>query len=205
MLRDYNIYKQLEQIEREENNIAAIELHKKLAFTADPNKFPDKKKEESEDSFDEDDDEFLKEYHEKRLAQMKEAMEKKMNEGKETFAELFDYDAGKLIEAMDDPNKNLILVVHIYDSIKPCVQLNNCLEQLLRDYPHIKFCKVLATSAGVSLNFKMNALPTLQVYKGGKLIGNFVRIHDHLGDDFYPGDVENFLLEKDVLFNSDKT
>jgi len=204
VLRDYNVYKQLEQIEREENNLKAIEQHKKQAFTADPNKFPDKTEEEENDSFD-DDDEFLKEYHEKRLAQMKEAMEKKMNEGKESFGKLFEFNAEKLLEALEEPNKDLILVVHIYDSIKPCIQMNKCLEQLAQEYPHIKFCKVLATHAGVSLNFKMNALPTLQVYKGGKLIGNFVRIHDQLGEEFYPGDVENYLIEKDVLFTSDKT
>jgi len=128
-----------------------------------------------------------------------------MNEGKESFGKLFEFNAEKLLEALEEPNKDLILVVHIYDSVKPCIQMNKCLEQLVQEYPHIKFCKVLATHAGVSLNFKMNALPTLQVYKGGKLIGNFVRIHDQLGEEFYPGDVENFLIEKDVLFTSDKT
>ena len=136
---------------------------------------------------------------------MKAAMEKKMNAQKETFGKLFEFNAKTLHEALEDPAPNLILIVHIYDSIKPCMQMNKCLEQLVRDFPHIKFCKVLATEAGVSLNFKMNALPTLQVYKGGNLIGNFVRIHDQLGDDFYPGDVENFLIEKDVVFSSDKS
>ena len=40
-----------------------------------------------------------------------------------------------------------------------------------------------------------NGLPALQIYKGGALIGNFVRLSDQLGDDFYAGDVEAFLQE----------
>ena len=38
-------------------------------------------------------------------------------------------------------------------------------------------------------------LPALLVYKGGQLIGNFVRVSDQLGDDFFAMDVESFLQE----------
>ena len=41
----------------------------------------------------------------------------------------------------------------------------------------------------------MNALPTLQIYKGGNLVGNFLRVQDNLDDEFYAADVENFLIE----------
>jgi len=152
-------------LENEENAKSAVELHKKLAFTADPNKHPDE--DSDDDEFD--DDDFLRQYHEKRLAQMKEEMEIKLNKGMQIFNELFDYNGEELLQSIEGEDVNTVIVVHLYDSIKACIQMNKCLEQLAHDYPYVKFCKVLATNAGLSLKFKMNALPTIQVYKGGKL------------------------------------
>ena len=40
-----------------------------------------------------------------------------------------------------------------------------------------------------------SGVPALIVYKGGAVIGNFVRLEDELGDDFCPSDLENFLIE----------
>ena len=197
VLQDYKLYKKLEQLEKEENDRHTIELQKKLAFTADPNKHPDNEDEEFEE-----DDEFLRIYHEKRLAQMKAEMEIKLNKSKQTFDQMFDYSGQELVDAIEEQDKNSVMVVHIYDSISACMQMNKCLEQLAQEYSHIKFCKVLASNAGLSLQFKMNALPTIQVYKDSKLIGNYLRVQDHLDKEFYPGDVENFLLDADVLCNS---
>ena len=38
-------------------------------------------------------------------------------------------------------------------------------------------------------------LPALLVNKGGQLIGNFVRVSDHFGEDFFAIEVESFLQE----------
>ena len=38
-------------------------------------------------------------------------------------------------------------------------------------------------------------VPALLVYKGGNMIGNFIRLKEDFGSEFYPGDVENFLIE----------
>ena len=42
---------------------------------------------------------------------------------------------------------------------------------------------------------KLNALPALQVYRNGFLVGNFIRLSDEFDDEFYAADVENFLIE----------
>jgi hypothetical protein len=42
-------------------------------------------------------------------------------------------------------------------------------------------------------------VPALLVYKGGQIVGNFVRVTDELGDEFYDGDVENLLIEHGLL------
>jgi hypothetical protein len=38
-------------------------------------------------------------------------------------------------------------------------------------------------------------VPALLVYKSGELIGNFVRVSNELGHDFFANDVEGYLLE----------
>lgn len=38
-------------------------------------------------------------------------------------------------------------------------------------------------------------MPALLVYRGGNLLGNFVRLTDEFGEDFFAADVENFLVE----------
>lgn len=40
-----------------------------------------------------------------------------------------------------------------------------------------------------------NGVPTLQAYRDGQLIGNFVRLSDEFGEDFYADDVESYLKE----------
>lgn len=40
-----------------------------------------------------------------------------------------------------------------------------------------------------------NGLPAILVYKGGQLVGNFIKVTDQLGHDFYAVEVEGFLQE----------
>lgn len=40
-----------------------------------------------------------------------------------------------------------------------------------------------------------DGVPALLIYKGGDMIGNFIRISDELGDDFFSSDVESILEE----------
>lgn len=111
-----------------------------------------------------------------------------------------------------------------------CEAMDGCLICLAQEYPHVKFCRMPASAAGVSTRFvcisqvslfsirltnsillahfiadvncvlslpkqKVTGLPALLVYKAGHLMGNFVRLIDEFGDDFYATDVEGFLIE----------
>jgi len=42
-------------------------------------------------------------------------------------------------------------------------------------------------------------VPAILVYKSGSLIGNFVGLKEEFGSEFYPGDVENYLIENGIL------
>ena len=41
----------------------------------------------------------------------------------------------------------------------------------------------------------LSGVPAMQVYKGGELIGNFVKLRQEFGEDFCASDVESFLVE----------
>ena len=50
----------------------------------------------------------------------------------------------------------------------------------------LNFCHCFQSISGV---------PAILVYKGGELLGNFVKLKDEFGDEFTASDVESFLVE----------
>ena len=62
----------------------------------------------------------------------------------------------------------------------------------------MKFVRVQAHKVEMSAAFIAHGIPTILVYKGGNLLGNFVKITETLrGSDknFLMEDLESFLLE----------
>lgn len=47
--------------------------------------------------------------------------------------------------------------------------------------------------------FKTSGVPALLIYKGGQMIGNFVKLVDDLSDEFDFADVESFLVENGII------
>jgi len=77
--------------------------------------------------------------------------------------------------------------------------MNGCLQCLAQQYSLVKFCKIVARDTGISRHFTSEGLPALLVYKSGQIIGNFVKLEDTFGEDFFAVDVESFLIENDIL------
>jgi hypothetical protein len=64
--------------------------------------------------------------------------------------------------------------------------LNKYLQQLAKEYPHVKFGRMLADEA--SEEFSDVVLPIILIYKSGDVVSNNVRITDLLGTNF---DIDN--------------
>ena len=145
-------------------------------------------------------DDFLIQFQKKRMQEMLElsGMLKK-------FGELISLDdKDSFLSAVDSEQKNVTVIIHVYEEkFRACKTMNSCLNELAQEYPCVKFCKILSTVAGLSKNFRISALPTLLVYKNGNVVGNFIRLNDEFGDEFFSSDVESFLLEHSML--PDKT
>lgn len=54
-------------------------------------------------------------------------------------------------------------------------------------------------AAGMTSYFEKYGVPALVIYRGGNLIGNFVRLSDEFGDDFDSVEIESFLVDHGYL------
>ncbi|KAK7896476.1 hypothetical protein WMY93_021801 [Mugilogobius chulae] len=143
-----------------------------------------------------DDEDFLQRYRMQRI----EEMRRQLCRGKR-FAQVYELKNGEdFLEALDKEDKSTLVMIHIYEPEVPgCEAMSGSLMCLAQEYPLVKFCSVRSSAISTSSMFRDSALPALLVYKGGDLIGNFVRLTDQLGEDFFAVDIEALLQEYGLL------
>jgi hypothetical protein len=203
VIKDWQRFKQLENEKRQDQDREKLELMKKLSITAKTSAEDQKAKEQAD--FDAEleellNDEFLHEFQKKRMQEML-AMSGMLPKFGEVVALK---SSTEFLESIDGENKSVTVIIHIYeDKFKACKTMNKCIVKLAQEYPTVKFCKILSTVAGLSKKFKTVALPTILVYKNGQVIGNFIRMGEEFGDEFFASDVESYLIEHALL--PDKT
>ncbi|KAH1179206.1 phosducin-like protein isoform X2 [Mauremys mutica] len=217
VINDWRRFKQLETEQREEQCREMERLIKTLSMTCrshlDEEEDKQKQKELQEKISGkitlqeynmihdgEDDEEFLQQYRKQRMEEMRQ----QLHSG-EQFKQVFEIISGEgFLDTVDKEHKNTLIMIHIYeDDIPGAESVNGCMICLAAEYPTVKFCRVKSSLIGASTRFTNNALPALLIYKGGELIGNFVRITDQLGEDFFAVDLEAFLQECGLLPEKD--
>ncbi|XP_043576037.1 phosducin-like protein [Chiloscyllium plagiosum] len=216
VINDWRRFKQLETEQRVEQRREMRRLIKKLSMSCrshlDEEKDQQKQQvlqekmngkmtmKECNMLHEKDDEAFLEQYRKQRMEEMREHL----YSGKR-FEEIYELESSQaFLDTIDKEEKNTLIMVHIYEDDHPgCEAMNGCLLCLAAEYPVVKFCKVRSSVIGASARFTGNALPALLVYKCGDLIGNFVRITDQLGYDFFAVDLEAFLREYGVLPEKD--
>lgn len=199
VVQDWQMYKQLEAQKREENEKQRLELMKKLSLSAATSAEDEARRREEEleaemaELMSED---FLQQFQKKRMAEMMQQCGHLQKFGK--VFHLTSHE--EFLNAVEKENKHITIIIHIYDrTLSACATLNKCLDTLAQDYQIIKFAKICSSVAGMSRDFRAKGLPALLVYKANNLIGNFVRITDDLSDDFFPSDLESFLIENGMI------
>ncbi|UJR31825.1 hypothetical protein I4U23_019302 [Adineta vaga] len=201
VIADWRRFKQLETEKRDEQEKEKKTLIKKLAMTCrshlddeEAKKNEQEVQEKLEEEFDAD-DEFLKEYREKLMYQMQQRL---LNAPR--FGKQFDLNRESFTSAIDDENRNVTVILHVYEqSVTGCKLMNNCFQILAEQYPYVKFCRIQASEAQMSHNFIRNGCPAILVYRAGELLSSFVSITNKLGDDFVVSDVESLLQESGYL------
>merc|ERR1711874_346147 len=134
---------------------------------------------------------------------MKEMMEK--TKPVKRFGEIIHLDRESFLGAIDGETKDCTVIILVYEpEAEGCEAMYGCLQCLAKEHVNVKFCRILASGAGLSKHFKVSGVPALLVYRGGQLMGNFVRMTDHFGGDFFANEVESFLIEHGMLRNKEE-
>nr|XP_003230293.1 PREDICTED: phosducin-like protein [Anolis carolinensis] len=183
-------------LDEEEDRRRQAELREKLGSKLTLQK---RGLEEAEDDDDDDDEAFLQQYRQQRMEEMRRQL---YGAGApQQFRRVFELTSGEaFLEAVDGGPRGALVLVHLYEEGVPGAEaLDGCLACLAGQYPGVKFCRDAAPWWGPAPRFAAAALPALLVYKGGELVGNFVRITDQLGLDFFADDLESFLQECGLL------
>jgi len=178
-------------------------LIKKLAMSCrsylDDEEAKKKEEEKLEDEFFDAEDEFFKEYRAKLMCQMQQRLLNSSHFGKQ-----IDLNRENFTNAIDDENKNVTVIVHVYEqSVNGCKAMNNCFQILAEQYPYVKFCRIQASEAQLSHNFVKNGCPAILVYRGGELLSSLISVTNKLGDDFVTSDVESLLQESGYLSSAE--
>nr|XP_020476731.1 prostaglandin G/H synthase 1-like [Monopterus albus] len=213
VINDWRKYKQLEVEQKQEQKKEMERLIKKLSMTCRSDLDLEKDKEKQKELKDkikgkmtmqeynmlqeeEDDEDFLQHYRMQRI----EEMQRQLCRGKR-FEQVYELNSGEdFLEALDKADKSTLVMIHIYEPDVPgCEAMSGSLLCLAQEYPLVKFCSVRSSAISTSALFRESALPALLVYKGGDLIGNFVRLTDQLGEDFFAVDLEALLQEYGLL------
>ncbi|KAM9735367.1 phosducin-like protein [Menidia menidia] len=219
VINDWRKYKQLEVEQKQEQKQEMEKLIKKLSLTCrsdlDLQKDQDKQR-ELQDKIkgkmtmqeysmlqeQEDDEDFLRRYRSQRMEEMRRQLAGGGGAGGgRRFQRVFELRGGQdFLEALDGEAAGTLVMVHIYEpEAAGCEAMRGSLLCLAREYPLVKFCSVRSAAISTSALFRASALPALLVYKAGELIGNFVRLTDQLGEDFFAVDLEALLQEYGLL------
>ncbi|ELU15987.1 hypothetical protein CAPTEDRAFT_171124 [Capitella teleta] len=202
VLQDWRRFKQLETEKREEQEIERMELAKKLSVSCRSQSDEQREKDKDQQFMEqiqlemgEFEDEFLKEYRNKRIEEMRRAVQNIPQ-----FGKVYNLSKPEFVECIDREKASVTIVIHVYeDGVKACNAMNGCLQCLAKEYPTVKFCRMRASDAQLSGNFSSRGVPALLVYKNKEMVGNFIALSDDLGDDFFAGDVEGYLVEHGML------
>lgn len=198
VIKDWQRFKQLETEKRSDSESERLALMNKLSMTVQTALDVEREKAAKEDADIAEllDDDFLLEYQRKRMEEML-----KKTEHNEKFGELLYLTNGQeYLDAIDKEHKAVKVIIHIYEqNVEACRYMNEALTTLSKVYINVKFCSIIGSRAGMSRDFKIKGVPALLIYKGGQIVGNFVRLSDDLGNEFDAEDVQTYLVEHGML------
>ncbi|KAM4020518.1 phosducin-like protein isoform 1-T1 [Anomaloglossus baeobatrachus] len=217
VINDWRRYKQLETEQNDEQKRELEQLVKRLSMTCKSHLDEEKEKEKQKELQEklhgkmtmqefnelnkEDDEDFLEQYRKQRIEEMK----LQLCQVSQVYKKVFDIGSGEeFLDTVDKEHKNTLVIILIYEDEVPGGEAaSGSIICLASEYPGVKFCRVKSSLLGTSSKFSEHALPALLVYKAGELVGNFVRITDQLGEDFFAVDLEAFLHECSLLPEKD--
>ncbi|KAI8879372.1 thioredoxin-like protein [Backusella circina FSU 941] len=147
------------------------------------------------------DEEVLKEYRKKRIAELKNMSNNHaIRKQQRVFGNVATVDVDDYVAAIDDEWKSVPVIAHLYDDSLPmCRLLDDIFVGLASKYALAKFIRVSA----LDLEFDLVGSPSILAYQNGVLVANLVRIIDQVGSRFDGDSIEDILLRHGALSEND--
>ncbi|XP_070805042.1 phosducin-like protein 2 [Pituophis catenifer annectens] len=186
ILRDFGILPPKEEV-KDEIEEMVLRLQKK-AEVKPYEKMNLKQLKEAEDDFDEEDLKAVEMYRKQRLAELK------VLQKRQRYGELNEISGDQYVKEVTNAPKDVWVVIHLYnESIPMCTLVNRHLSLLAIKFPETKFVKAIAKSC--IENYHDNCLPTIFVYKDGKIEGKLIGVVEFGGTALTVEDLEWKLAE----------
>jgi hypothetical protein len=188
---DYKFHKQQERARKREKDEKDFDKLSKKALSSGW-----LQRQIEEEERDEDEEEFLRQYRERRIRELQQQQGTR-------FGSVMELTRGSFVQTIDREGPEVKIVIHMYENSNQASRLvNEMLPQLAVRYPRTKFCKIVASHADAS--FDHIALPALLVYQGGELQHTLLRLTDEIPDWADTGrcslrDFEEYLALQGVL------
>ncbi|CAI4231830.1 unnamed protein product [Auanema sp. JU1783] len=98
-----------------------------------------------------------------------------------------------------DSCRDQLLGILLYEpDVESCNKISHVCKILACDHPQVKFARVKSTILDMSKAFTEKAIPSLQFYQNGELVGNFVQLNSILGLDYNSAMLKRFLKTKRI-------
>lgn len=115
------------------------------------------------------DEQFLEEYKQKRIDEMKKVAEKPH------FGSVYEINREEYLTHVTNAPKDSYVFLHLYqDCLEKCKLINELMTRMAPKYPLIKFVKIVSTRC--IENFPDNKLPCFIIYKEGKMTSNITNV-----------------------------
>ncbi|EYC22080.1 hypothetical protein Y032_0018g3702 [Ancylostoma ceylanicum] len=114
--------------------------------------------------------------------------------------------AGRMVEIVDkdqftkaiDTCESLLCVLIYEPDDEMCEKMTHVCKVMAADYPRVRFIRARSTLLEMSKAFTEQALPTLQFYLNGNLIGNFIKVPSLLGGEIDVDSVRKFIRRQHI-------
>uniref|UniRef100_A0A914LEX9 Phosducin thioredoxin-like domain-containing protein n=1 Tax=Meloidogyne incognita TaxID=6306 RepID=A0A914LEX9_MELIC len=186
VLADYQLSEQEKFIEQRAKEAALLKEATRFTLKNPP----DRQEEE-----DEEEEIELKRIRERRVEQLKSRAKGQVVKISDRFEFL------NLIE-QQSPDDFLFILIHL-EGNERCEHLNSALLELsgfFNNQEKMKFYKIESIVLGTTNKFTKEALPVLQIYKAGQLIGNFICLDKEMNEDYDGQDLLKFLKRNGISF-----
>ncbi|KAJ4462640.1 putative epsin [Paratrimastix pyriformis] len=121
-------------------------------------------------TLDQGNDEELQALRQRRMSELKATQGRRTT----SYGHVREVTPDQYVDIVDHEDPMVSVVVHLFEPGQAaCMRLNELLESLAQQYPQINFLRVVASAA--KPDFDPLALPTLLLYRGGRVVAAIVR------------------------------